>query len=177
MGYITAGHVLELNTLQVVPDALIWVELRRVSGQSLEMDSFSSTVGQKGFDHLAAMDRGAIPDNEQLAWDMLQQMLQEANDIWPFERAVLHHRVQLALWREGTDRGQVGIGEQVTQDRCLSNGCVGPYDHRQQIEARFVHEHQRVALCYGFFCSSGQRSSCQRRIASSSRCRARRIGF
>jgi hypothetical protein len=48
--------ILQLHSLQVVPDPLIRVQLRSVGWQLLQVDSLPGRAGQKSFDLLAAVD-------------------------------------------------------------------------------------------------------------------------
>ena len=54
------------------------------------MDAFGSSLRQEILDRLAAMNGSAIPDDQQLAWELAQEQLQEPHDIWPLLQAVLN---------------------------------------------------------------------------------------
>src|SRR4051794_30259639 len=86
---VGAAHVPQLHVLEVRPDAFVWVEVRRVARQLLKAESLGRTLGQKGLDRSAAMNRRTLPDHQQLAWYMSQQMLQEVDDLRTAERVVL----------------------------------------------------------------------------------------
>ena len=64
---ITTADVLEFDSLEVVPDTLIRVQIGCIAGQAFQMDALGSTTGQKVLDDLTAMDGRAIPDDQQLA--------------------------------------------------------------------------------------------------------------
>ncbi len=104
-------------------------------------------------------------------------MLQETDDVLAPAGLLLHLHVQLAIQRDPADSRQAIVSQKVPDDRRLTSGRIGAQDGRQQIEARLVHPDQRAPFRYGLFLISGQRSSCQRWMASSLRCVARLTGF
>ena len=140
------------------------------------MDALGSITGQKVLDDLTTMDGRAIPDDQQLAWDITQEMLKKADNTITPEGLLLHLHVQPVIGRDATNGRQMIVGQGVMQERCLAYGRMAPPDRRQEIESRFIDPHQCSLLGYGLFLTSGQRSSCQRAIASSSRWRTRQKG-
>jgi hypothetical protein len=59
--------VAQFDALEVVPDALVRIELGGVSGQLLEMQAARRAPAQEVLHGLAAVDRRPIPDDQQLA--------------------------------------------------------------------------------------------------------------
>jgi hypothetical protein len=55
------------------------------------------------------------------------------------------------------------------QDGRLTHRVIGTHHARQKVKPRLIHKQNRSALLYGPFLSSGQRSSFQCLMASSSR--------
>src|SRR3989304_5281355 len=174
---ILATKVSQLNGLQVVKDPLNRVEVGRIARQAFQMDASGRPLAQKISDGVSMMGGQAIPDNQQLARDMPQQMAQEADDVWPLEGSILDHDEQLALRGNGTDGRQVVPTQGDLQNRRLSARGIRLDDGRQQIKARFIHKHYRSSLFSGFFSTSSHFSVRQRSIASSSRWVARSTGF
>ena len=174
---IGAAHISQLHSLQVVPDAFIRVQVWRIAGQSLQMDPFSTTIGQEVLDRLASVNGRAIPDHQQLAGDVTQQVLQKANHIRATESPLLYHQQQGAVHGDIADGRYVVSGERHSQDRGLTAGSVGAYHTGQQIEARFVYPDYGPSLFFRPLFSSGQRSAYQAAIAASSLWVARRMGF
>src|SRR4051794_4076658 len=86
---VGAAHVPQLHVVEVRPDAFVWVEVRRVARQLLKAESLGRTLGQKGLDRSAAMNR-TVPDHQQLAWNVSQQMLKEVDYLRTAERVILH---------------------------------------------------------------------------------------
>src|SRR5215208_4368497 len=115
------------------------------------------------------MYRRAVPDDEQLARNLAQQMPQEADHVRTLEGALLLHHQELALQSDGADHRQMIARKVLMQDGRLTHRGIGAHQARQKVEARLIHKQNRSALLYGPFLSSAQRSSFQRRMASSSR--------
>src|SRR5918996_1738767 len=170
-------NILQLHPLQVVPDPLIRVQLGSIAGQLLQMDSLPSRAGQEGFDRLAAVDGAAIPDDQQPHRDVGGQLLQEPRRIYTPQGPVLDPSMQPAVAGDATDYRQMVSAEGYPEHRSLALGCIGLDHQGQQVATRLVHEDDGPAFVPGLFLSASQRSSFQRRIASSSRCCARWLGF
>lgn len=64
---IRAADIPKLDQLEVAPDPFLRIELRSIAGQAFQMDSCRCAIAEKLLDHPAAMDRCAVPDDEQLA--------------------------------------------------------------------------------------------------------------
>src|SRR5947208_2413727 len=94
MGEGLTADIAQLHALEVVPDALVRVEVRGVARERFEADASSAALSQEVLDRLATMDRGAIPDDQELAGDVAQQMLEEAHDIRALIRPFLHQHEQ-----------------------------------------------------------------------------------
>ena len=54
-------------------------------------------TGQKILDHFVPMDRGSVPQGQQLAWVVAQQVLEKLDHIRPFKRPFLYRRVEFTL--------------------------------------------------------------------------------
>jgi hypothetical protein len=76
---IVAAHVAQLPMLEIVPHPFIRVEFWGVAGELLEVQPARATLGQEVAHRLGAVDRGTIPDDEQLAWDLAEQMVEKAD--------------------------------------------------------------------------------------------------
>jgi hypothetical protein len=71
----------------------------RREGQLLQLHPASRSAGQKFFDRSSSVDRRAVLDEEQLARDLAQKVLQEAHHIFSFEGTFLLFHVELAISR------------------------------------------------------------------------------
>ena len=150
---------------------------RSVGRQLLQVDSLPSWAGQEGFDRLAAVDGVAIPDEQQPHRDVGGQVLEEAGRILAPEGTVLHSSGQPALGGNAANPREMVPAEGRPEPRSPALGRIGLDDQRQQVAAGLVYEDDGPAFLLGLFFKAGQRSSFQRRIASSSRWLARLRGF
>ena len=92
------------------------------------------------------MNARAIPDNEQLAGEVPEQMLQEAHDLDTADRPLMYLHQQLAGGRNATDHRQVVIAAWHPQDGGVPGGRIRPHARRQEVEGRLVYEYQRALL-------------------------------
>jgi len=81
LGEVGAAQVTQLHPLEIVPNALIWIEIGGIAGKGLDMYATRSAVGKELLDSFAFMDRSPVPDQKQLAGDMVQQVVKETDDI------------------------------------------------------------------------------------------------
>jgi hypothetical protein len=123
---------------EVMPDALIGVEVRGIGGQSFEMDTLGSAIRQKLFNGLAAMNRCAIPNDQELAFDLGQSLLEEGDHSLAVKRLRLDRQVQATIGCNGTDERKMVVGQRAAQYRRLADRRPSPAHARQQVEARFV---------------------------------------
>lgn len=116
----------QFHVLQVLPYAFVWIQIRGVARQPLQMNT-TSGLAQKAPYLFRAMGRQTVPYDQQLSSYMPQQMTQEANHRFAVEGFRLHTRVELPLRRDGADRREtipLGTGLEL---RCLSgNSGVSP---------------------------------------------------
>ena len=93
---IMTTDILEFDLLEILPDTLNRIEIRRIAWQSHNLDVGGRTLSQVPF-HLAIMDWGAIPNDQQLGADLAAQMLEKGNYIGAGEGAILTTQIQLTL--------------------------------------------------------------------------------
>ena len=177
MGEILAADVAQFDALEGVPDALVGVEVRGVAGELFQADALGAALGQAVLDGLATMDRRAVPDHQELAGDVAQEVLEEAHDIRALVRVVLHQHEQAPGRGDAADDRQVVAAQGQTEDRRLPAWGVGPDRTREEIEARFVDPDDGPTLLVSPLFRAGQRSVRQASIAASFRWLARSIGF
>src|SRR5918995_1816885 len=92
------------------------------------------------------MDRRAVPDNEQLAGDLVHEVLEKAHYVFSLEGPILLQHVELALKSYATHHREVITAEMLMEDGRLSHRSVGANHHRQKIEARLIAEHYGSAF-------------------------------
>ena len=74
--------VLELDPLELVPDAFGRVQVWCIAGQALQTEPLRCLSRQEVFDRLPLMDRRSIPDDEHTTADLAQQLSQEPTTVW-----------------------------------------------------------------------------------------------
>jgi hypothetical protein len=141
------------------------------------MEPVGHAVGQKVLDHTAAMHRSPIPDDDQRAGHLTEQVLQKGHDRHGIDGLILAVNIQLALLGDGTDRREVIPRPPLPQDGRMAYRGRGPDDTGPGRAARFVDEQDVWPLRLRHLWIAGQVSSRQRVIAASCRWRARRAGF
>ena len=104
---IATTAVLELDPLEIVPDALVRVEIGRIAGQALQMHPLRRACRQVVFDRLPLMDGRALPDNEHLAADLAEHHPQKADDRFGGIRVLLHLQEQTPVQGDPTDDREV----------------------------------------------------------------------
>ncbi len=169
MGEVQTADVGQLHALEVVPDALVGVEVWRVAGKLLQADALGAALSQEVLDRLAAMDRGAIPDDQQLAGDVAQQVLEEPHDVRALVGMVLHEHEQTTGRGDAADDGQMIAAQGQAEDGRLAPGRVRPDGPWEQVEARFVDPDDGPPFLVSPLFRAGQRSVSQVSIAASSR--------
>jgi len=160
-----------------MPDALVRIQVRSVARQLRQLEPCRGPLRQEVLDGLRAMDRRPIPDHQQFARNLAQEMLQELDDLGAPERALADLEEEPSIVGETADDGEMLAGTRHPEDRCLAPRGIGPHQARQQIEARLVYPDDGTPLALGFAKSAGQRSRHHSRMAASLRWVARRIGF
>lgn len=177
MREVLAADIAQLDALEVVPDALVRIQVWSVAGELFQADAAGTAPGQEVFDRLAAMDGSAVPNDQEFAGDVAEEMLEEADDVWALVRVLLHQHEQTPLRRDAADDRQVVAAQREAEDRRLPAWGVGPDRTWEEVEARFVDPDDRPALLVSPLFRAGQRSVRQASIAASSRWLARSIGF
>ena len=156
---IAATHILEFTPFEQIPDAFLRIELGRIGRQTFQVDACSSTSRQEIFDRLAVMDGGTIPDDEQIPWDLTQELLEKAYHVLSFVGMILRLHEQSPPWCQCSDGRDVVTGQRDAQNRRLAYRGIGAHRHRQQIKARLIYKNNLSLLLLGFFLRAGQRSS------------------
>jgi hypothetical protein len=130
--------IFEFDTLEQIPDAFLRVEFWSVCRQWFQMNPSGTAFAKIGFDLLATMKRGSVPDHEQLARNLAREQLQKTNDSRPFVGAILPVPDDLSLSGEATHHGKVITRQLHFQDGCLTDRCVGSHAHGQQRKSRLI---------------------------------------
>jgi hypothetical protein len=143
---VGAADVAQLDVLEVLPDAFLGIGLRRVPGEALEADAGGGAIAQELLDERTPVDRRPVPDDEQFAGEVTQQVAQEADDLHARDRALVPPEVELRVEPHRADDREVVVGEPVAQDRRLADRRVRSRDRREQVEAALIDEQQRAPV-------------------------------
>jgi hypothetical protein len=135
---IEAAPMAEFHPFELLPEALIWVQLRSIGGQTLQVETLGGPIGQTLLDGVTAVDRGTIPDDDHAAGHCTQERLPEGDHICRVERAVLALEVELARRRDGIDGREMIAGAPCPQDGCLAHRRIGTHDTREGINPGLV---------------------------------------
>jgi hypothetical protein len=174
---VLAADVAQLDVLEVGPDALVGVQIWSVAREPLQLEPAGGSLGQEVLDRLAAMDRCTIPDDQELAGDVAEQMLEKADDVWALVRSLLHLQEQPPVRSDATDDREVIPAQRQSEDGCLAAWGIGPDGGREQVEAGLVDPDDGSPLLVSPLFRAGQRSVRHASIAASFRWLARWTGF
>lgn len=179
---VRRAEVRELRALDVAPDGLDRVELRRIARQAL--DHQPPALLRQVVAHQATFVSGqSIPDEDyRLPTEVAAEVTEEADQqpIGVAARLGLKEKAgpaPIPAKGQGTGHGQpLPAAAYVRQGRCFAARRPGPADDRLLRDAAFVLEEEPRAAASGVFFSCGQRRVFHSAMACSSRSRARRVG-
>src|SRR5262245_18890 len=172
----------QLPALEVGPEPLGRVQLRRVAGQPPHFEPVL-LLGQELLHRPAPVRGQPVPQEDHLlAAEVATQLANELDQ----RRVVVVAFAGLEV--EPTPAAVPAVGERhghrdllpvegMAEDRGLAPGCPGPPDNGRQRGSRLVREDDPGPLPAGTFFTAGHSSRTQRWIPSSSRSMARRAGF
>src|SRR5438270_679726 len=138
MSQITTTDIPQLDVFEVGPDPLIGVEIKRIARQRLQMDALCPALPQELLDHLAAMNGRAIPEDQERARQVTEQMPQEDDHLLAMEGYLPNHVEELALRGDATDDREMILGQRDLQDGRLAARGVRTHPARQEVDARLV---------------------------------------
>ena len=177
VGEAQAADVAQLDVLEVAPDALVRVQIGGVAGELFQADALSSAAREEVLDRLAAMDGSTIPEHQELAGDVAEQVLEEADDVGALVGVLLHQHQQPSLRGDAADDRQVVAAQRQPEDGRVPARGVGPDGPGQQVEAGLIDPDDGPAFLVGPLFRAGQRSVRHASIAASFRWLARWTGF
>src|SRR5690242_21036419 len=93
---VSATQVPQLHVLELLPYALVRVQLRRVSRQPLQVDELRAAARQERLDLFAAVDGRAVPHRQQVAPDHPPHVPEEGDTLDAAQRAAARQRVEPA---------------------------------------------------------------------------------
>src|SRR5829696_9102329 len=121
------------------------------------------------------MNGCAIPDNQQLAWNMALQVLEEFDHLSPFDAAGVNLEVKAPQHHPANDRKTLPV-KSLLQQRGLASRSPGPHPGRPCAQTAIIHKNNQPALPPRFFFNAGHFTRFHSLMAVSSRSIARRSG-
>jgi hypothetical protein len=158
------------------PQPLIGVEHGSVSRETIDAPA-EVVSGQGCPSHFRAMGIETVPEQKARAGNAAQEMADESADARAGEGAAHQPKAGVGVPGDGRDGRQLRpIAAAAEQGRLTARG-PGPARAGQQAAAALAEKDQRGRQPSGVSFRPGQASSTQRRMAGSTRSRARRAGF
>lgn len=121
---IPAAEVSHLHSFGVAPDSLFRIDLGCMAGEALQMDPLRRAFAQELLDKCAAVDGCSIPDGEQRARNMAEQVLQETDHLHARDRLLMDLEVELLVQPHGSDDREMIPAEHMPKPGCLAHECV-----------------------------------------------------
>jgi len=167
-------QVADLVLLEVSPHILDWIEFRSVGRKAFHRDASSGT-GHIVLHQTASMNRGTVPDDGQLSWNMPLEMPEELDHLRPLDAARVDLEVE-PVQSQTSDDGEALPTKGLLDQRSLPTRCPGARPGGAGAQSAFVDKDEGSALFAGFFFIAGHSTRFQRPILASSRSMARRSG-
>lgn len=158
----------------VSPQVFYRVQLRSIGWQKLQLQA-SLQAGHVLPNQCAAVSPQAVPDYQQLAFDMAQQVFEKLNYLRPPNRSGKQTKVKMPPTHPGNSRKPFPV-EMILQHRGLPTGsprpiAIGPFRY-----PAFIDKHYGLPPRGSVFFNVGQRLRFQWRIFSSSFSKACDLG-
>jgi hypothetical protein len=112
------------------------MQFGRVARQPLQLKPGRRALSQEGPHRRASVCRQAIPDDQELARNLVQEMLEEADDAVSVKGLTLHLGGDVTCLSERPNDRVVVPRQLAAQDRRLPAGSVRPHDAGQQMISR-----------------------------------------
>lgn len=160
--------------LAVRPDILDRVQFRRIRRQVLHLQA-AFLVADELLGETAAMARKPIPNQQDVALDVAEQVFQKLDNLFGLDGAFEDLKVEVPLGQTRDYRKRLPVEVKLEDGRLAAwrpgAPAVGPL-----AQTTFVDEDDGSAFFLSFFLISGQRRRCQSSIRASFRSRARPTG-
>ena len=143
---VQTDKISHLHVLQMLPRLFDRIEVRRISGKSLDMDAAAVFARKEFRDQNAAMDRRAIPYHQHAAAKVTHEVFEELDDMHAIERLLPHQAVEPGFASDAAHHRQMVACLPLLDDRGLALRRIRSHDARQQIKARFVRKNKGFAL-------------------------------
>ena len=156
------------------PDVLHRIQFGGVGWQVLDCQT-AFLVADELLGDLTAMGREPVPNQQNVALDIAQQVFQKFDDLFRLDGFFEDLKVKVPDGNSGDDRQGFPV-EVELENRCLPARRPGAPPMRPLAQPAFVDEDDRAALFRSFFLISSQRLRFHSSIKLSLRSRARPTG-
>lgn len=167
-------QVRDLMNFEMPPHIFDRIEFGRVSREPFDHDA-PPGGSHVVFDQRAAMDRGAIPDDQHLPSNVPFEVSQKLDHLRALDAAGLDLEIETPEGQTANDRKAFPV-EGLVEHRGLPTRGPGARPRRASAQSALVHKDDDAPLPAGLFFNVGQPTRFHRRIAFSSRSIARRSG-
>jgi hypothetical protein len=176
VGEIDATDMASCDPCERWPEPLARMQLWGIRWEPLQLQALGGAMRQARLAGVAAVEGGAIPDDDHGAGDLAPQVLQTRDHVIRLDGVILAVAGPLALWRPGADGGELIPGPPRAHDGGLPHRRRGPPHARQGITTGLLDDEETLSLLLRPLLRAGHVGSRQRAMAASSRGRARRLG-
>ena len=150
------GAAVGQPAVALAPDILSRVEFRSIRREELVLDP--GMLSQEVLHCPAAVDRALVPEQDQGAAKMLEQVPEKSSDIQAVEASGLKANVQghaapSGRHRQGTDRGDMSLLVVIPGIGRLALGCLRPLEVGNEQEAALVEKDQVRTQPFSLFLS------------------------
>src|SRR5580765_674861 len=174
-GQRVGAEVRQGMALEPGPQVFDRVEIGRVARQQRHLDDSPGGVEELAHDAAFVLG-GAVPDDEQLSFELRAQGFEELHDLRALDGAVVQPEQEVRARQAGHGRDVLPV-EVELYDRRAASGRPGAYPGGPLRQTRFVDEDDQAPLGGTLFLSAGQVLRFHASTADSSRSMARRSGF
>ena len=158
------------------PQSLVGIQFGGVGWQTIHPQA-GVVFGERRPGLFRAVGIQPVPEQEDRAWNPVQQVTDEGDDLGAGDGAPYQTQVGVRVRGNCRDGRQLRPVEAVIEKRRLASWCPGLARGGQQREAALVEKDQGGLQDLGFLFKRGQVCFTQRWMVASSRSRARRAGF
>jgi len=134
----------DLMRLEMPPHVFDRIEFGRIGGQPLDLEA-PLGGGNEVFDQKAAMDRRAIPENQDFSGNLLLEMFQELNDLKTFDAAGVDLKQKPPQGQSADERKAFPV-ERLLQNRRLPSRGPGACARWSGAQPAFVNQDKGLAL-------------------------------
>jgi hypothetical protein len=176
MREVDAAHMAERDAVGRCPQTLARLACRGVRRQPLQVQPWARPMRQERPAHSAARHGCPLPQADQAATDLTPPLCHKGHHSGGVHGVVWRMNVACARGRDDADGRQLLPGLPCLHDWGLADWRIGAPDAGPRVNPRRLSAAERRRLRLGPCVLAGPVSSCQRAMAASARCRARRAG-